>query len=70
MSFAHLPKTILMLVILLVIAFLVYLIPFLLIFAPAAFIAIQNGIMEKIFLRYMSEEDIAKEEERNREYFN
>lgn len=70
MSFAHLPKTIFMLVILLVIAFLVYLIPFLLIFAPAAFIAIQNGIMEKIFLRYMSEEDIAKEEERNREYFN
>ena len=70
MSFAHLPKTILMLVILLIIAFLVYLIPFLLIFAPAAFIAIQNGIMEKIFLRYMSEEDIAKEEERNREYFN
>ena len=56
--------------ILLVIAFLVYLIPFFLIFAPAAFIAIQNGIMEKIFLRYMSEEDIAKEEERNREYFN
>ena len=70
MAIANLPRTFLMMLILAAICFLTYLLPVVMIFMPATFIWLQNLVMEKIFRKYMSEEDLAAEEERNREYFN
>lgn len=64
-ALANLPWTLLLFVLLLVAVFLVWLIPFLLILVPAAYMLIANVILEKIFVKYMSEEDIAVEQERN-----
>ena len=70
MAVVNLPKTLILLAILVVICMLVYFFPFLMIFMPATFIWLQNLIMEKIFRKYMSQEDQEAEEERNREYYN
>lgn len=70
MAVAHLPRTLLMAVILVAFLLLDWILPFLIIFIPAAFMWIWNLILEKIFRKYMSEEDIKQEEERNREYYN
>lgn len=67
---ANFPKTLLMLLIFVAVGALSLVIPVLLLFAPAVYMLLINLIMEKIFLRYMSEEDIAAEEERNREFYN
>lgn len=74
MAIANLPQTILMLVILAALLAGAYYLPlylsFLNLFIPGVFVWIQNRIMEKILRKYMSEEDIAAEDERNREYLN
>lgn len=74
MAIAHLPQTALMFVIFVVLLIGMYYLPlylkFLNIITPGIFFWAQNRIMEKILRKYMSEEDRAAEDERNREYFN
>ncbi len=70
MAIAHLPKTLLMVLILAAAIVLDWILPFLIIFLPAAFMWLWNVILEKIFRRYMSEEDQKEEDERNRDFFN
>lgn len=69
-SIANLPWTFLLLVLLGISAFLVWLIPPTLMIVPVVYMLIANYILEKVFLKYMSEEDIAAEQERNREFYN
>lgn len=63
-------RTILLLVLFVICALAIYIFPFAIIFVPSLYMVIKNRVMENIFRKYMSEEDIAAEEERNREYFN
>lgn len=67
---ANLPWTLLCVVIFAAFLFVDYLLPFLIIFLPAAFTLCLNLILEKVFRKYMSEEDIEAEAEKNREYMN
>lgn len=69
-AIANLPRTLLMILILAVFLFLDYCFPFMIIFIPAAFMWIQSLILEKIFKKYMTEEELEIEEERNRDSFN
>ena len=62
---AHLPMTIVMLVLVAMIAVLIYMIPLLLGLLPAVYAWIQSYILERIFRKYMTEEDRAREEENN-----
>ena len=69
-AIANLPWTVLLFVILgVAIVGLMYLPPMIFIL-PAAYMLIANLILEKIFRKYMSEEDIAAEEERNQDFYN
>lgn len=70
MMVAHLPLTLLLIVSLVILLLITWGIPGLAVIMPAVFISVQNSIMERIFRRYMSEEDRKKEEELNREYRN
>ncbi len=69
-SVANLPWTLLMAAVFAAFIVLDYCFPFMIIFIPAAFCWIQNLILEKIFRKYMTEEDIAAEDEKNRDYMN
>lgn len=62
---AHLPMTIVMLALAAVIAVLIYMIPLFLGLLPAVFSWVQSYILERIFRKYMTEEDRAREEEKN-----
>ena len=64
------PRTLLLIVCIVVAALLVYIIPITIFIVPALFTLVQNLIMEKIFRKYMSEEDRAAEDELNREFKN
>lgn len=66
----NLPKTVLVIVLTAVFALVVYLIPLLMLIVPALYTWLLNLILEKIFRKYMSEEDKAMEDELNREYKN
>ena len=70
MAVAHLPWTLLIVVILVLFLFLLLLVQVLIIFLPGAYMWIWSVIMEKNFRRYMSEEELLKEDEQNREYYN
>lgn len=39
-------------------------------FLPAGYTVLINGPLEKVFHRYMTEEDLAEEEKKNRKYYN
>jgi uncharacterized membrane protein YesL len=67
-AISNLPRTILIFAVLLVVALLLYAQPLLVIILPSIYMLIKNFIMEKVFLKYMSQEDIEAEEERNRDY--
>lgn len=69
-ALANLIKTILMFVILIAAVVVVFVWPIAIILAPSCFALIQNFILEKIFRKYMTPEDIEAEDERNREYMN
>lgn len=68
-AIANLPWTVLLFLVLCVTALLAWLFFPLILVLPAAYMLIANVILEKIFRKYMSEEDIAAEEERNTEYY-
>lgn len=69
-AISNLPRTILIFAVLLVVALLLYVQPFLVVIVPSIYMLVKNFIIEKVFLKYMSPEDIGEEEERNREYGN
>lgn len=62
---AHLPMTIVMLALAAVAAVLIYMIPLFLGLLPAVYAWIQSYILERIFRKYMTEEERAREEEKN-----
>lgn len=66
---ANIGWTLLLFVILLAFAFLAYIMPIALIFFTGVLIWLQSLILEKIFRKYMSEEDRAMEDEKNRTSF-
>ncbi len=69
-AIANLPRTIIMTVALGAVCLSVYLFPVILIIVPAAFLLFVNLIIEKVFRKYMSEEDVRAEEERNRDSYH
>lgn len=70
MAVANLPKTIIMVVVLGAVVLTVYLFPAILVVIPAVFLLLINLLIEKVFRKYMSEEDLLAEEERDREEYN
>lgn len=57
MVIAHLPMTALMLVVAVAIGFAVYLLPYMIFIIPSVYAWLQSYILERIFRKYMSEED-------------
>jgi uncharacterized membrane protein YesL len=70
MSVANAPKTIVMFVLLLAVALLVYLLPFLIVVLPALYMLAVNFIMESVFRKYMSKEELQAEDEKNADFYN
>lgn len=66
----NLPKTLLLALLMLVFGLVVYIMPITILIVPAVLMWLENLILEKIFRKYMSEEDKAAEDEMNREYKN
>ena len=67
---ANLPWSLLLLVLLAASAFGLWMLPWLMILLPAVYILVANFILERIFRKYMSAEDLEAEQERNQEFFN
>lgn len=65
MSLRHLPQTILMALIVAAAGFALYMLPILALFVPAVAAVFVSVFMEKIFYKYMTEEDKAKEDKLN-----
>lgn len=70
MAIGNLPKTFLALVIFLVCCIGTYLFPVIAVISPALITLVLNFILESVFTRYMSEEDLEAENERNQEFYN
>lgn len=64
-AIGNLWKTVVMFLLLAGVLLLSYLLPYLMMILPALYMLCINFFMEKIFRRYMSEEDLAAEDERN-----
>ena len=69
-AIANLPWTLLLFVLYLVSVFVAWLIPPTIMLVPGVYMVLANLVLERVFRKYMTEEDLAAEEERNREYFN
>lgn len=69
-AIGNIGKTILLLILLVAAVLICYVFPPALLLIPAVYMLLANYILEKIFLKYMSPEDIEAEKERNQEYFN
>lgn len=69
-AIANLPWTVAILLLLCVCILCAWIFPPVILILPSIFMLIVNFILEKIFRKYMSEEDIAAEEERNRDFYN
>lgn len=70
MAVVHLPWSLLILVLVVISCLAVYVIFPLILVVPAIYAGLLNQILERIFKKYMTPEDLAEEEERNREYYN
>lgn len=70
LAFAELPWTFALLVLFVVTMIVYYLFMPAVLFVPAIYMWAANTILERIFRKYMSKEDLEAEEERNREYHN
>lgn len=68
-AIANLPWSILLLVIFVIALVLFFVFPVISMFVPVIYTVIANRILEKIFRKYMSPEDLRAEEERNQEYY-
>ncbi len=69
-AISNLPWTILVFVIAFIAFMGLYSSPYIILIIPSVYMLIKGLIMERIFKKYMSPEDLAAEEERNREYLN
>lgn len=69
-ALANLPWTLLLFLIYAAACTVVFLILPVMFFMPALYMFFANLILEKVFRKYMSEEDIAAEQERNQEFYN
>ena len=69
-AFANLPRTLLMFAVLVIGVLLIYLFSYSIVLIPGLCTLIINYPMEKIFRKYMSEEEKATEDERNGEYIS
>lgn len=67
---ANLPWTLLLLLLLFAAIFFIWMSPLLLLAAPVAYMLAANLILERIYKKYMSDDEIATEQERNREFYN
>lgn len=70
MAILNLPRTLLIGVMLLVACLAVYIIPIAILIVPVVYCWMKNIVLEKVFLKYMSQEDIDAEKELNQEYKN
>lgn len=70
LTILHLPWTLVQIVMAIAAWLLVYIIPVSLFFVPGVFALLESLILEKIFWKYMSEEDRDAEKERNQEFKN
>lgn len=68
MAIGHLIWSVVILLLFAFACFLVYLLPELIVIIPAGYMICVNETLERIFQKYMSQEDREAEEERNREY--
>ncbi len=69
-ALGNLWKTLFLLVIFLAAVFVTYIFPPAVFVIPCVYMLVANFILEKIFQKYMSPEDIEAEKERNMEYYN
>lgn len=69
-AIVNLPWTLLILLLLIIAGLLMYIVPISIFFVPALFTWVLNRILERVFRKYMTEEDKAREDEMNREYKN
>lgn len=69
-AIGNIGKTVLLLILFVAAVLVCYVFPPALLLIPAVYMLLANYILEKIFLKYMSPEDIEAEKERNQEYFN
>lgn len=69
-AIGNLLKTFLFFAILIALWFVNWLFPVAAVITPAIYMILLNLMIEKIFRKYMSEEDLAAEEERNRDFYN
>ena len=69
-AIGNIGKTILLFIVLAAALIITYIFPPAVLIMPAVYMLLANFILEKIFLKYMSPEDIEAEKERNEEYFN
>lgn len=67
---ANLPWSLLLLVLIAAVCFIAWLLPLAAMILPGVYMLIANLILERVFRKYMTEEDIAAEEERNQEFYN
>ena len=67
MVIVHLPMTVLMLILAVVTGLVFYMVPILIFLLPAVYTWIQSYILERIFRKYMSEEDRMAEDEKYKE---
>lgn len=67
--FIHFPKTLILLVILALAAFVVWSIPFLLVVVPVLAAWFTEVLLESVFVKYMSEEDKKTEQKKNGENY-
>lgn len=66
----HLLTSLLLVILFVVAVVLIYLFFPVVFLVPALYMLVASFLLEKVFKRYMSEEDLAAEEERNRVYYN
>lgn len=69
-AIANLPWTVVLFILLCAACLGVVALPPLMFIMPSFYMLLANLILEKVFKKYMSEDDIAAEEERNREFYN
>ena len=67
MTIVHLPMTVLMLVLAVITGLVFYMVPVLIFLLPAVYTWIQSYILERVFRKYMSEEDRMAEDEKYKE---
>ncbi len=70
MAILNLPKTIVLFLYIVVAGVIIYVMPIAILLMPSVFTWMQNLTLEKIFRKYMTDEDREAEDELNREYKN